>query len=160
MRFPLPSFPRLLPARETSCFISSGTIMNKITTNIHGSNVVNCTVGIIIQEVKPGFDVSNKDWTLPVYKRSLTRSPKVDTPQSTSTVESGPNFLRELRFLHPPYTAKCIQEYHGWSLAWVVESSGYKQLVPAFGGFFSATGVNPTQKPTIDYFNPINQPFT
>ena len=39
-------------------------------------------------------------------------------------------------------------------------SSGKKQLVPRFGGFISATGVKPTQKSTIDYFIPINHPFT
>ena len=39
-------------------------------------------------------------------------------------------------------------------------SSGEKQLFPGFGGFISATGVKPTRKSTIDYFTPINQPFT
>ena len=54
--------------------------MNKITTNIHGSNVVNRAGGIMIQEVKPGFDANNKDWTIPIYKRSMARFLKVDTP--------------------------------------------------------------------------------
>ena len=46
-----------------------------------------------------------------------------------------------------------------WFLARIIGSSG-KQSVPAFGGFVSATGMKPTRKSTIDYFTPINQPFT
>ena len=39
------------------------------------------------------------------------------------------------------------------------------QLVPAFGGLriyvtVSASGIKPYQKSTIDYFSPINLPFT
>ena len=56
--------------------------------------------------------------------------------------------------------SKCLQEYRVWSLARVVGSSGEKQIVPGFGGFISATGAKPSQKSTIDYFTPINQPFT
>ena len=56
--------------------------------------------------------------------------------------------------------SKCIRVYQVWLLARVVGSSGEKQLVPGFGGFISATGVRPTQQSTIDYFTPINQPFT
>jgi len=41
-----------------------------------------------------------------------------------------------------------------------VGSSGEKQLVPGFGGFISATIAKPSRKSTIDYFTPINQPFT
>lgn len=44
--------------------------MNKITTTIHGSNVVNNMGGIVIRKVKPGFDVSKKDQTLPIYNRA------------------------------------------------------------------------------------------
>ena len=60
--------------------------MNKITTNIHGSNVVNSTVGIIIQEIKPGFDVNVKNRTLPIYKQSTARSLKVDTPETLAPI--------------------------------------------------------------------------
>ena len=56
--------------------------------------------------------------------------------------------------------SKCVQEYQIWSLARVVGSSGEKQLVPGFGGFISATGVKPNRESTIDYFTPINEPFT
>ena len=35
-----------------------------------------------------------------------------------------------------------------------------KNLVPGFGGYVSATGTTPKRKSTIDYFTPIDQPFT
>ena len=38
--------------------------LNVLTTSIHGSNVVNSTGGIMIQEIKPGADVDNM-----IYKR-------------------------------------------------------------------------------------------
>ena len=42
----------------------------------------------------------------------------------------------------------------------MVGSSGEKQVVLRFGGFISATGAKPSRKSTIDYFTPINHPFT
>ena len=54
---------------------------------------------------------------------------------------------------------QCTTKYHIWLLARVVGSSGAEQLVPGFGGFVSATETKPCRKSTIDYFNPINQPF-
>ena len=41
----------------------------------------------------------------------------------------------------------------------MVTNSKETQLVLGFGGFTSATGKKLSQKSTIDYFNPINQPF-
>ena len=94
--------------------------MNKITTNIHGSNVVNSTSGIMIQEVKSGFDVSNKDRTLPLYKRSATRSLKVDTLETLTPIHIysrvGPKFSKGAVFSPPTVDSevylKCAQEYH------------------------------------------------
>ena len=45
-------------------------------------------------------------------------------------------------------------------IARLLSSGGQKQLVPAFGGFVSATGSVPARKSTIDYYTPIEQPFT
>lgn len=53
---------------------------------------------------------------------------------------------------HTQSYSKCIQEYQVWLLEWVVGSSREKQLAPGFGGFFSATGIKPTRKWTIEYF--------
>ena len=47
-----------------------------------------------------------------------------------------------------------------WSLARIFKSGGQKQLIPAFGCFISATGSSPARKYAIDYFTPIDQPFT
>ena len=160
--------PQIITGEGNEVFHLEWDNMNKITTNIHGSNVVNSTGGIMIQEVKPGFDVNNKERTLPIYKRSMTRSLKVDTPEILAHIHIysrvGPKFPKGAVFTPPTINSevysKCIQDYHVWSLARLVGSSGEKQLVPGFGRFISATGVKPTRKSTIDYFTPINQPFT
>ena len=49
------------------------------TTSIHGSNVVNSTGGIMIQEIKPGADVDNMipKRCLPLYKRKIHKILKV-----------------------------------------------------------------------------------
>ena len=57
--------------------------LNKITTNVHGSNTVNSTGGIMIHELKPGFK-STLEWTLPLYDQAKSRSLKVDTPETLS----------------------------------------------------------------------------
>ena len=54
--------------------------LNVLTTSIHGSNVVNSTGGIMIQEIKPATDVDNviPKRCLPLYKRNNTRSLKLE----------------------------------------------------------------------------------
>jgi len=65
--------------------------LNKITTNIHGSNVVNWTGGIMIQEVKPEFDAPNFleiPRMLPLYEWNKTRSLMVDIPETLNSSSS------------------------------------------------------------------------
>ena len=56
--------PQIVTGESNKVFHLEWDNLNKITTNIHGSNVVKSTGGIMIQEVKPGFAVSNKERTL------------------------------------------------------------------------------------------------
>ncbi|KAK3700755.1 hypothetical protein QZH41_010937 [Actinostola sp. cb2023] len=159
--------PQIITGEGNNVFHFEWDNMNKITTNIHGSNVVNSAGGIMIQEVKPGFDAKN-DRTLPLYKRSTTRALKVDTPETLAPVHIysrvGPKLPERAMFTMPTVNSevylKSVKEYQVWMLARVVGSSGVKQLVPGFGGFVSATGTKPVRKSTIEYFTPINQPFT
>lgn len=159
--------PQIITGEGNQVFHLEWDNLNKTTTNIHGSNVVNSTGGIMIQEVKPGFE-GNNEKTLPMYERSTTRSLKIDTLETLAPLHIfsrvGPKFPEGAVFT-PPTTnigvySKCIQESNIWSLARVIGSSGEEQLVPGFGGFISATGAKPNRKSTTDYFTPINQPFT
>ena len=65
--------------------------MNKITTNIHGSNVINSTAGIMIQEIQSGFSATDER-VHPVYKRDTKRSLKVDTPETLAPVHIQSNW--------------------------------------------------------------------
>jgi len=160
--------PQIITGEGNDVFHLEWDNMNRITTNIHGSNVVNSTGGIMIQEVKPGFHATNRDRTLPLFERSKAHTQKVDMPKTLAPVHIysrvGPKFPEGAVFTPPIINiqvySRCIKEYHVWLLARVVGSSGQKQLVPGFGGFISATGVKPSRKSTIDYFTPINHPFT
>ena len=97
--------PQIITGEGDEVFHFEWDNMNKMTTNIHGSNVVNSTGGIMIQEMKPGFDVSNKDRPLPVYKRSVTRSLKVHTPETLAPIHIysrvGPKFPKGAVFSPP-----------------------------------------------------------
>jgi hypothetical protein len=160
--------PQIITGEGNDVFHTEWDNLNKITTNIHGSNVVNSTGGIMIQEVRPGFDITNQNRKLPLYKRSNTRSVNVNTPETLAPVHIfgrvGPKFPKGSVFTPPAINSKvyskCINDYRVWLLARVVGSSAQKQLVPGFGGFISSTGTKPSRKSTIDYFTPINQPFT
>ena len=97
--------------------------MNKITTNIHGSNVVNSTAGIMIQEVKSGFSATD-DRVLPVYKRETKRSLKVDIPETLAPVHiynrTGPKLPEGATFTPPPENnvefSRALREYEIWLL--------------------------------------------
>ena len=68
--------------------------LNKTTTNLLGSSIVNSAGGIMLQEVRPGFDnVCAR--TLPVYRKSNQHSHSVDTPATLVPLNFnriGPNF--------------------------------------------------------------------
>jgi hypothetical protein len=140
--------------------------LNKITTNVHGSNVVNSAGGIMIQETKPGF-VSTQERTLPLYDRSKEKSLKVETSRTLLSLHIytrvGPSFPVGAIFTPPAENdivyGTSMQEYYVWLLCRLVGSNG-TQPMPALGGFISATGTAPKKKSTIDYFTPINQPIT
>ena len=160
--------PQIITGEGNAVFHLEWDNMNKTTTNIHGSNVVNSTGGIMIQELKPGFDGTRQDRTIPLYERNKTRSFDIDLPETLAPVHIynrvGPKFPEGTIFIPPDgyddVYLRCIQEYRIWSLARVVGSSGETQVVPGFGGFVSASGVKPMRKSTIDYFTPIHEPFT
>ena len=159
--------PQIIKGEGNEVFHFEWDNMNKITTNIHGSNVVNSTAGIMIQEVKSGFSATDER-VHPVYKRDTKRSLKVDTPETLAPFHiynrTGPKLPEGATFTPPPENnvefSKALREYEIWLMTRVAGSKGVKQIVPGFGGFISATGVKPDKKSTIEYLTPIHQPFT
>ncbi|KAG1682474.1 hypothetical protein GQR58_010998 [Nymphon striatum] len=160
--------PQITTGEDNEVFHVEWDNLNKITANVHGSNVVNSTGGIMIQEVKPNTDIADKDRTLPLKQRNKTRCLGDGTPLTMPHFHIygrvGPKFPTGAKFSPPIKNDKlyseCIREYRLWCLMRMATSSKETQLVPGFGGFISATGKKPSRKSTIDYFNPINQPFT
>ena len=158
--------PQIITGESNDVFHLEWDNLNKITTNVHGSNIVDSTGGIMIQELKPGFKSMPKR-TLPLYDRAKSRSLMVDTPETLPPLpvfsRVGPKFPDGAVFTPPVENDRVYEEslteYRVWFLARMMGSSG-KQPVPAFRGFVSATGIKPARKSTIDYFTPINQPFT
>ncbi|KAG1660362.1 UDP-glucuronosyltransferase 2B33 [Nymphon striatum] len=160
--------PQITTGEDNEVFHVEWDNLNKITTNVHGSNVVNSTGGIMIQEVKPNTDIADKDRTLPLKQRNKTRCLGDGTPLKMPHFHIygrvGPKFPTGAKFSPPIKNDKlyseCIREYRLWCLMRMATSSKETLLVPGFGGFISATGKKPSRKSTIDYFNPINHPFT
>ena len=160
--------PQIATGEDNEIFHVELDNLNKIITNVHGSNVVNNTGGIMIQEVKLNTDIVNKDRTLPLKQRNKTRCLEVGNPATLPPFHIygriGSKFPTGAKFSPPIQNDKLyverIQEYHLWLLMRMVTNSKEKQPVPGFGGFISGTGKKPSRKSTIDYFNPIDQPFT
>ncbi|KAG1678651.1 hypothetical protein GQR58_013324 [Nymphon striatum] len=160
--------PQITTGEDNEVFHVEWDNLNKITTNVHGSNVVISTGGIMIQEVKPNTDIADKNRTLPLKQRNKTRCLGDGTPLTMPHFHIygrvGPKFPTGAKFSPPIKNDKlyseCIREYRLWCLMRMATSSKETQLVPGFGGFISATGKKPSRKSTIDYFNPINHPFT
>ena len=160
--------PQIATGEDNEVFHVEWDNLNKINANHDGSNVVNSTGGIMIQEVKPNIDIADKDRTLPLKQWNKTRCLEVGAPETLPAVHIygrvGPKFSTAAKFGPPIQNenlyVECIQEYRLLLLMRMVTNSKQTQIVPGFGGFISATGKNPSQKSTIDYFNPIDQPFT
>ncbi|KAG1668503.1 hypothetical protein GQR58_017845 [Nymphon striatum] len=72
--------PQIATGEDNKVFHVEWDNLNKITTNVHGSNVVNSTGRIMIQEVKPNTDIADKDRILPLKQRNKTRCLEDGTP--------------------------------------------------------------------------------
>ena len=73
--------PQIVMGEGNLVFHSEWDNLNKTTTNVHGSNIVNSAGGILLQEVKPGVD-KNKFRTLPIIHKCQQRNKNVDTPET------------------------------------------------------------------------------
>lgn len=158
--------PQIVTGEGNALFHCEWDNLNKILTNVHGSNIVNSAAGIMIQEINPEYQQA-EERRMPTYIKSGERSLKADPPRPLPEIaiykRAGPKFPPDATFTHPiqneqVYDSK-MQEYYAWLICRMVGSGG-KQPVPALGGFISATGDVPKRKSIIDYFTPIHQPIT
>ena len=157
--------PQIVTGEGNSVFHCEWDNLNKTTTNVHGSSIVNSAGGIMLQEVKPGFETS-KTRTLPTIDKSHKRSLKMDTPETLPPLHFtrvGPPFSQGTIYTPPAEIVMVhvteMRKYFVWLFSRYIGSSG-KQPVPGLGGFTSATGVPPARRSTVDYFTPIHQPIT
>ena len=110
--------PQIVTGENNEVFHMEWDNMNKITTNIHGNNIVNSTGGIMVQEVKSGVVPSSTDRTLPVYERSKSRTLKSCVPEKIALFHLHkrvePNFPENATYTHPEINtliySECINE--------------------------------------------------
>lgn len=157
--------PQIVTGEGNIVFHCEWDNLNKTTTNVHGTNIVNSAGGIMVQEVAPGL-ASGMARMLPLLNKSQKRSLKVDTPETLPPLNFtriGPKFPKASSFTPPNENnalfATKIQEYYVWLVIRYIGSGG-TQSVPGLGGFTSATGTPPPRRSTVDYFTPIHQPIT
>ena len=77
--------PQIVSGESNEVFHNEWDNLNKILTNVIGSNKVNSAVGIMLHEVK-GDTGSTSQRTLPTAARSKKRSLKVDVPTKLAPV--------------------------------------------------------------------------
>lgn len=157
--------PQILTGDGNVVFHCEWDNLNKTTTNVHGSNIVNSAGGIMLQEVKPDFESTHMR-TLPLIDKTKHRSIHVDTPETLPPLyftRIGPKFPQNASFTPPAENdaiyASQMQLYYMWLFCRYIGSGG-TQSMPGLGGFVSAIGTVPYRKSTVDYFTPIHQPIT
>ena len=158
--------PQILTGSDNVVFHSAWDNLNEIKTNVIGNNVVNSAGGIMLQEVTEDA-IATTSRTLPLIQKTHKRSLTDHTPETIPPLcipnRDGPRFPETATFTTPieneEELAHFLQEYYVWFFCRSIASSG-QQIVPARGGFISATGSIPLRKTTIDYYTPIQQPIT
>nr|XP_033967869.1 uncharacterized protein LOC117468025 [Pseudochaenichthys georgianus] len=127
--------PQIITGEGNTVFHSEWDNLNRITTNIHGSNVVNSAGGIMIQEVKESH-VSTKKRTLPLYDRSSKmRNLKITPPETLPELafkRVDPKFPKNANFTPPAenqvsYDASMLQ-YNTHLLSRWLSSQGKQQV--------------------------------
>ena len=114
--------PQIVTGDNNEVFHSEWDNLNKILTNVTGSNVVNSAAGIMLQETKSETGSTSSERTLPTAKRNKERSLKVDAPKLLSPVtiyhRIGPSFTENAVLSPPPDNdvelKKCMKEYNTW----------------------------------------------
>ena len=90
--------------------------LNKITTNVHGSNVVNSTGGIMIQEVKLHCDATDQVRILPLQELNRTHGLKVDMSLTLASFHIygrvGPKFPAGADFSPPNQNNEVYSRVH------------------------------------------------
>ena len=143
--------------------------LNKMLTNIHGNSIVNSTGGIMIQEVKSDYVAdktqSSRESNQQTSSLDLLLDSNTDDLQPVhNATRKDPSFPKEASFLPPVANDVeydlALKRYRTWILARILGGGEHEQSVPGFSGFTSATGIKPERKSTIEYFVPIDHPFT
>ena len=115
--------PQIVSGESNEVFHNEWDNLNKILTNVTGSNVVNSAAGIILQEVK-GDTRSTSKSTLPTAARSKERSLKVDASTTLAPVtiynrvepNSHENTVFSPRADNDTELKKSMNEYDIWML--------------------------------------------
>ena len=115
--------PQIVSGDCNAVFHSEWDNLNKILTNVTGSNV-NSASGIMLQEVKSDNGSNSSERTLPTAKRNKERSLNVDAPSIFATVtiynRVGPSFPENALLSAPADDAfefkKWMKEYDKWTL--------------------------------------------
>ena len=157
--------PQIVTGEGNEVFHCEWDNLNNTTTTVNGSNIVNSAGGIMIQEIKADTNIS-KVRKLPLLDRSQQRTIHVDTPESIPPLHfkrTGPSFPSDALFEQPEENKHILKselmKYYVWLFLRFIGSHEI-QVVPALGGFTSATGKSPLRKSTVEYFTPIHQPIT
>ena len=124
--------PQIITGDSNLVFHVEWDNLNRIMTNVHGSNVINSTGGIMIQEVKSGCDSSNQTRKLPSYNRK----DRASLPQRsiTRTLEpfhihdrKGPKFPNNASFSPPIANTiafdSALQTYRLWLMSHFIGST-------------------------------------
>ena len=106
--------PQIIPGDRNEVYHMEWDNLNVLITTIHGSNVVNRTGGIMIQEITPSADVDNMipKRCLPLYKRNNTRSLKLEeshtlSPACTYIIAVVLILLKMIPLFHPQKMMMC-----------------------------------------------------
>ena len=159
--------PNILCGDNNKIFHCEWDNLNKITTGVHGPNIVNSAAGIMIQEINPPSETRQcvRPRVLPTIEKTKLRSLHIDVPSSLQPLHFSrvsPHFPERYMSTERPENLISMRlsllEYYIWQLSRYLQQGD--QQIPPFGGFISATGRSPERKSTIEYFTPIHQPIT
>ena len=115
--------PQIVTGEGNILFHSEWDNLNKIKTNITGSNVVNSAAGIMLQEYKEGATPPT-DRNHPLAKRTKERTLHVDAPTVLAPVtlytRDGPQFPENAVLTPPPENDVAFQSCENEHLIWFI----------------------------------------
>lgn len=151
---------------KNKVFHSGWDNFDALLTGLHGRPSIHMSAGIMLQEKSDDIhmtdEASTSQMRVPRTGEKSFKSHSASLPPFNVSAKRGPS-MTLIETEHPNSNIVAREDAKAKYLIWLISrmiGGREKQVMPGFGGFISATGILPSAKTTLGYYETISEPIT